>query len=141
MVTQGVRLDLHSKNRIGLVSDITRVFRENGLSISRIEVATQGDKAYGSFYVTDASGLNASPTTVELVTREIGESIIAVHKSPSRVPHDHGSSSRTAPKTNSARVQQQQQQQREEDRPRFSIGSLLWSQLGRFSSNFGPVRS
>ncbi|XP_015890428.3 ACT domain-containing protein ACR1 isoform X1 [Ziziphus jujuba] len=140
-ISHGVRLDLHSKNRIGLVSDITRVFRENGLSISRIEVATQGDKAYGSFYVTDASGLNASPTTVELVTREIGESIIAVHKSPSRVPHDHGSSSRTAPKTNSARVQQQQQQQREEDRPRFSIGSLLWSQLGRFSSNFGPVRS
>lgn len=138
MLQQGVRLDLRTKNRIGVVSDITRVIRENGLSISRIEVATKGDEAYGSFYVKDASGLDVSPTTVELVTKEIGGSIIAVHKSPSRVPHA-SSSSRTAPKTNNTRLQQQQLE--EEDRPRFSIGSLLWSQLGRFSSNFGPIRS
>lgn len=126
LAVQGVRLDLRSKNRMGLISDITRVFRENGLSISRIEVATKGDKAFGSFYVTDASGVDVNPRTVELVTKEIGASIIAVHKSPNWVPH--GTSSKTSTRVN-------------EDRPRFSIGSLLWSQFERLSSNFGPIRS
>ncbi|KAJ7952726.1 ACT domain-containing protein [Quillaja saponaria] len=32
-VSHGLRLDVSTKNRMGLLSDITRVFRENGLSI------------------------------------------------------------------------------------------------------------
>lgn len=110
---------------MGLLSEITRVFRESGLSISRIEVSTREDRAVGSIYVTDASGHDVNPKTVELAIKEIGGSIIAIHKSPS-----WGSSPSASPRVAHTRV---------EDGPRFSLGSLLWSQLERFSSSFGPT--
>lgn len=125
-MVQGLRLDLCSQNRMGLLSDITRVFRENGLSISRIEVATQGEKAVGSIYVMDAAGHDVNQNTVELAIKEIGGSIIAIHKSP-----NWGSFQSTSPRTADNQVQ---------DAPRFSLGSLLWSQLERISSTFGPIR-
>ncbi|POO00674.1 ACT domain containing protein [Trema orientale] len=125
-ISLGLRLDLCSRNRMGLLSDITRVFRENGLSISRIEVATQSDRAVGSIYVTDAWGHDVNPDTVELAIKEIGGSIIAIHKSSS-----WGTSPSISPRTDDSRV---------EEVPRFSLGSLLWSQLERFSSSFGPIR-
>ncbi|RZC57008.1 hypothetical protein C5167_004311, partial [Papaver somniferum] len=37
---KGLKLDVCTKNRLGLLSDITRVFRENGLSVSREEIST-----------------------------------------------------------------------------------------------------
>ncbi|KAI3970254.1 hypothetical protein MKX01_023901 [Papaver californicum] len=47
---QGVRLELCANNRVGLLSDITRIFRENGLFIVRADVATEGGKATNAFY-------------------------------------------------------------------------------------------
>lgn len=124
-----MRLDLCGKNRMGLLSDITRVFRENGLTIMRMEVAEQGERAYGSFYVTDASGHDVNPKSVEMVTKEMGKSIIAINKTPEWVPDaspSKGSTSRANPKV--------------EDAPKFSLGSLIRSQFERFSNNFGPIR-
>lgn len=121
MNVQGLRLDIRSKNRLGLLSDITRVFRENGLSIRMAEIWIQGERASGSFYVTDISGREVNPNTVELMTKEIGGTIMAVYKSSS-VPA-------SMPPASPNRV---------ENRARFSLGSL-WSQIERFSSTFGPV--
>lgn len=106
------------------------MFRENGLSMSRIEITTRDDKAFGSIYVTDASGNDVDPETVELAITEIGGSIIAVHRSPDWVPRR--SSPSTRPEIAKREV---------EDRPRFSFGSLFWSQLERLSSSFRPIRS
>lgn len=115
---------------MGLFSDITRVFRENSLSMSRIEIATQDDRACGTIYVTDASGHDVDPKTVELAIKEIGGSIIAIHKSPDSVPPD--SSPSKTPNIANDKV---------EDGSRFSFGSLLWSQLEWVSSSFRPMRS
>ncbi|KAJ8765491.1 hypothetical protein K2173_014613 [Erythroxylum novogranatense] len=132
-VSHGLRLDVCTNNRMGLLSDMTRVFRENGLSISRAEIGTHGDKAVGSFYVTDASGYDVSQHTVELVRKEIGGSVLVVNKSPGWTPKAPSiSSSISRTKTDSVD---------EEDKPRFSLGTLLWSQLERLSSNFGSIRS
>uniref|UniRef100_A0A2P2NZH9 ACT domain-containing protein n=1 Tax=Rhizophora mucronata TaxID=61149 RepID=A0A2P2NZH9_RHIMU len=111
---------------MGLLSNMTRVFRENGLSVSRAEIGIHGDKAVGSLYVTDASGYDVSPHAVEQVRAEIGRSILVVNKSPGWTPRTASMSS-----INSA----------DKDKPKFSLGSLLWSQLERLSSNFGSIRS
>ncbi|KAM1733457.1 hypothetical protein COP1_018945 [Malus domestica] len=118
-IPQGLRLDLCAKNRMGLLSDVTRVLREYGLSISRISLGIRG-------YI--------SPSTVKLVTKEIGDSVIAVHKSQKCALE--GSLSRTSQK-----VANRREEEEEEERPRFSLGSLVWSHLERLSSSFGPVGS
>ncbi|CBI29515.3 hypothetical protein VitviT2T_010864 [Vitis vinifera] len=125
-VTHGLRLDIRIKNRLGLLSDITRVFRENGLSIRMAEIGIHGERASGSFYVTDVSGRDVSPNTVELIRKEIGGTIMAVNKS-SVPPSLPASPSRDRSTASSV-----------ENRPRFSLGTL-WSQIERFSSNFGPI--
>ncbi|CAK9320482.1 unnamed protein product [Citrullus colocynthis] len=132
-VSHGLRLELCTLNRVGLLSDITRVFRENGFSISTIDVGTNGDRAVGSIFITDASGhdVDVDPQMLELVLKEIGGSI-AVVQEPSN-QHDRASSSRANQGTKVTRV--------EEDKPRFSLGNLLWSQLERLSSNFGSIKS
>ncbi|GMY11940.1 ACT domain-containing protein ACR1 [Fagus crenata] len=126
-VSHGMRLEICTQNRMGLLSDITRVLRENGLSISRVELETRGDTAVGSFYVKDVSGHDVNPNIVEAVKREIGGSVLAVRKSPKWAPQ--ASSSRTGQNTKGGI----------EDRPKFSLGSLLWSQLERLSGNFGHI--
>ena len=117
---------------MGLLSDITRVFRENGLSISAIDVGTNGERAVGSIYVTDASrhDVDVDPQMLELVLKEIGGSVAIVQ----------GPSNRDD-QTSSSRVDQGTKVTRVEDKPKFSLGNLLWSQLERLSSNFGSIKS
>ncbi|CAL9107383.1 unnamed protein product [Musa textilis] len=75
----GLRLDISTRDRRGLLSDITRVLRENGLSLTRAECATRGERAVGTFLVTDASGGgNVHPKRMEAVREELGESITLV---------------------------------------------------------------
>lgn len=124
-----MRLDVCTQNKRGLLSDLTRVFRENGLSITRAEIGTHGERAIGSFYVTDASGHDVNPRTVELVRQEIGGSALVVNKSPDRTSR---ASSSSINRSSSSEV---------EERPRFSLGNLLWSQLERLSGNFGLIKS
>lgn len=115
-------MDIRIKNRVGLLSDITRVFRENGLSIRMAEIGVYGEKASGSFYLTDVWGRDVHPNTVELIRKEIGGTIISVLPSLAASP----SRDRSSPASGV------------ENGPRFSLGSL-WSQIERFSSNFSPV--
>ncbi|KAF5181371.1 Act domain-containing protein acr3 [Thalictrum thalictroides] len=126
-VSHGLRLDLCTQNRVGLLSDITRVFREHGMSLSRADLGTRGDQAIGSFYVADSSGNAVDSKTVELVRNEIGETILKVNKSSVWDTLRYSSSSARNIETNTARSS--------------SLGGLLWAQLERLSSNFGPIRS
>ncbi|KAL6993877.1 hypothetical protein U1Q18_011988 [Sarracenia purpurea var. burkii] len=131
-VSHGLRLDISARNRPGLLADITRAFRENGLSVARAEMGKRGERAVGSFYVTDVSGQDVHPETIDLVRGEIGGTVVAVNKSPERSPQQTSTRSSTS-KNKCSNV--------EEDRPRLSLGTLLWSQLERLSSNFRPIKS
>ncbi|KOM44934.1 hypothetical protein LR48_Vigan06g024000 [Vigna angularis] len=130
-VSHGLRMDIVTENRAGLLSNVTRVFRENGLSISRFEIGTEGGKAVGSFFVTDCSGEEVNPNIVELVRQETGGSVVIDHKSPHRLHQSSSSSSSVIHQTTDT----------EEGKPKFSLGSLLWSRLERLSGGFGPIRS
>ncbi|KAF2292944.1 hypothetical protein GH714_029999 [Hevea brasiliensis] len=73
---EGIRLELCGEDRFGLLSEVTRIFRENGLSVTRAEVTTRGSQAVNVFYVTDASGHPVKSETIEIVRKEIGLTIL-----------------------------------------------------------------
>ncbi|CAK9879205.1 unnamed protein product [Sphagnum jensenii] len=79
---EGLRLELCTHDRVGLLSHVTRVFRENGLSVTRADVATQDDKAVNVFYVINASGDPMDANIVETLRRELGQSILEVKETP-----------------------------------------------------------
>ncbi|GFP85482.1 act domain-containing protein acr8 [Phtheirospermum japonicum] len=53
--SQGVRLELCTSNRKGLLADVTRTFRENELNVTRVEISTATDMMLNIFYVTRPS--------------------------------------------------------------------------------------
>ncbi|KAK2417065.1 ACT domain-containing protein ACR8 [Trifolium repens] len=53
---KGVRLELSTEDRQGLLAEVMRTFRENGLNVTRADIATIGYLAANTFYVTDAIG-------------------------------------------------------------------------------------
>ncbi|XP_042517049.1 ACT domain-containing protein ACR1-like isoform X2 [Macadamia integrifolia] len=126
--SHGLRLDVCTGNRVGLLSDVTRVFREHGLSVASAEIGTRGERAIGSFHVTDVSGNEVDSKTVELVRREIGGTILEVQKIPAWLSR---SSSCSSSSSSGSSV---------EKRPRFSLGGLLWAKLERLSNNLGSIR-
>lgn len=77
---QGLRLYLCTTDRPGLLTEVTRTFRENGLSVTRAEVSTQGDKAVNTFYVTDVNGLPVDLKKVEAIRKE--NPFLEVHAVP-----------------------------------------------------------
>ncbi|KAJ8500267.1 hypothetical protein OPV22_010819 [Ensete ventricosum] len=70
--SEGTRLELCIEDRPGLLSDVTRTFRENGLLVTRAEASTKGDMASDVFYVTDAAGQAADAKAIEAVRLRIG---------------------------------------------------------------------
>lgn len=70
--SEGLRLELCTADRRGLLTEVTREFRENGLSITRAEVSTRGETAANVFYVTDSAGYPVNPKVIEAVRQRIG---------------------------------------------------------------------
>lgn len=83
---QGLELQLCTDDRIGLLSDITRIFRENSLCIKRAEISTKGGKAKDTFYVTDVTGNPVDPKIIDSVRRQIGQSALQVKYDSSLAP-------------------------------------------------------
>nr|XP_043640265.1 ACT domain-containing protein ACR6 isoform X2 [Erigeron canadensis] len=72
--SEALELELCTADRVGLLSDITRIFRENSLSIKRAEISTEGGKVKDKFYVTDMTGNSpVDPKTIESIQRQIGK--------------------------------------------------------------------
>lgn len=108
-------MELCADNRVGLLSDITRVLRENGLTVVRADVETQGEKSVNAFYVRDISGNEVDMEFVELMKKEMGP--IALHvQNDTKVPSSPS------------------------ERSRFSLGDILKSQIDRFSQNFIAIK-
>lgn len=114
--SEGIRLELCSEDRVGLLSDVTRIFRENGLSVTRAEVTTRGSQAVNVFYVIDASGCRVKSETIEAVRKEIGLTIL-------RVKDD--AYSKSPP----------------EESGRFSLGNIFRSSSEKFLYNLGLIKS
>ncbi|KAJ6817290.1 ACT domain-containing protein ACR3 isoform X1 [Iris pallida] len=75
-VSEGFSLELCGRDRVGLLSDVTRVLREYGLSVTRADVMTVGEQAMNVFYVSDASGNPVDMKTIEGLRREIGHTVM-----------------------------------------------------------------
>lgn len=116
-VCEGIRLELCANNRVGLLSDITRVLRENGLAVVRADVATQGEKAVNAFYVRAISGNNVDMKFIKSMEREMGGPIDLEVKNETVMIKP------SSP-----------------EKSYFSIGNMLKSQIERFSHSFVPIR-
>ncbi|XP_014522297.1 ACT domain-containing protein ACR3 isoform X2 [Vigna radiata var. radiata] len=75
-VSEGVSLELCAKDRVGLLSEVTRILRENGLTVCRAGVSTRGEQALNVFYVRDASGNPVDMKTMEALGKEIGKTMM-----------------------------------------------------------------
>ncbi|XP_029122486.1 ACT domain-containing protein ACR3 isoform X2 [Elaeis guineensis] len=75
-VSEGFSLELCGRDRVGLLSDVTRVLREYGLTVTRADVTTIGEQAMNVFYVRDASGNPVDMKTIEALRREIGHTVM-----------------------------------------------------------------
>ncbi|CAK8539615.1 unnamed protein product [Lathyrus sativus] len=130
-VSHGLRVDICTQNRMGLLSKVTRVIQKNGLSIPRVEIGTRGENVVGTFYVTDPLKHEVNPKIVELLRKECGGSVDIVidHKCPCGLSRSWSSPPITSENNGSI-----------EDKRKTSIGSMLWSHIGKFSSNFSPIK-
>lgn len=127
---QGVKLELCAENRVGLLSDISRVLRENGLTVVRADVETQGQKSLNAFYVRDISGNKIDMEFVESVKKEMRPIHLEVKN------EDSAEDRSVAAHEQLALVAPQQQPQAH----RFSLGEILRSQIERLSHNFVPTK-
>ncbi|KAL3647253.1 ACT domain-containing protein acr8 [Castilleja foliolosa] len=78
--SQGVRLELSVDDRKGLLADVMRTFRENGLNVTSAEISTTMGRALNVFYVTDAIGGPVDPKIIESVREKVGLSNLRVEE-------------------------------------------------------------
>jgi predicted amino acid-binding ACT domain protein len=90
---QGFTLELCGRDRVGLLSDVTRVLREHGLTVTRADVTTVGGQAINVFYVRDASGEPVDMKTIEGLRVQVGHTVMLNVK---KVPSSPSSSSAAA---------------------------------------------
>ncbi|KAI4307201.1 hypothetical protein L6164_030413 [Bauhinia variegata] len=92
-VSEGVSLELCTKDRVGLLSEVTRILRENGLTVRRAGISTIGEQALNVFYVRDASGNPVDMKIIETLRKEIGQTMMVnVKKVPNnaKAPETRG---------------------------------------------------
>ncbi|CAN4077218.1 unnamed protein product [Withania somnifera] len=80
--SEGVRLELCTGDKQGLLADVTRTFRENGLNVTRAEISTTGDSALNIFYITDVRGNTVDSMIIESVRGKIGWTDLKVKELP-----------------------------------------------------------
>uniref|UniRef100_A0A6N2MIE4 ACT domain-containing protein ACR n=1 Tax=Salix viminalis TaxID=40686 RepID=A0A6N2MIE4_SALVM len=103
---QGLQLELLTDDHFGLLSDITRTLRENGLCAKRAEISTKNGKAKHNFIVTDVSGNPVEPKTIYLIRQQMGQSVIQVkgnlntRKFPLREPFSNAQVSKISGSSN-----------------------------------------
>ncbi|XP_060175507.1 ACT domain-containing protein ACR2 [Lycium barbarum] len=120
-VCEGIRLELCANNRVGLLSDITRVLRENGLAVVRADIATEGGRARNIFYLRDISGNNIDMKFVKSMKTEMGEIDVAVN-------NETTTTATTTTKTSMTRGSSFR-----------SLGDLMKSQFEKLSHNFVAI--
>uniref|UniRef100_A0A0A9DUC3 ACT domain-containing protein ACR n=1 Tax=Arundo donax TaxID=35708 RepID=A0A0A9DUC3_ARUDO len=74
-VSEGVKLELCTNDKVGLLSEVTRIFRENSLTVTRAEVSTRGRMAVNTFYVRGSAGEVVDQKTIDAIRQAIGQNI------------------------------------------------------------------
>ncbi|XP_042440088.1 ACT domain-containing protein ACR6-like [Zingiber officinale] len=69
--SEGLALELREDGKFSL-PEITRVFRENGLTIRRAEISREGAQVADNFYVSETSGSPVDPDKIDLIRRQLG---------------------------------------------------------------------
>jgi nucleoside diphosphate kinase len=77
-----LELELRTEDRVGLLSDITRIFRENGLTIKRAKISTDGGEVIDTFYLSEVSGNPVDTKTIETIRTQIGQQMVQVKHNP-----------------------------------------------------------
>jgi hypothetical protein len=72
---QGVKLELCTNDKVGLLSEVTRIFRENSLTVTRAEVTTRGRMAVNTFYVRGSAGEAVDQKAIDSIREAIGHSL------------------------------------------------------------------
>ncbi|KAJ1279497.1 hypothetical protein BS78_04G161400 [Paspalum vaginatum] len=80
-VSEGFTLELCGRDRVGLLSDVTRVLREHGLTVARADVTTMGGQATNVFYVRNSSGQPVDMKTIEGLRVQVGQTVMLNVKS------------------------------------------------------------
>ncbi|CAO2162605.1 unnamed protein product [Urochloa humidicola] len=78
--SDGLELEVRTEDRVGVLSEITRVFRENSLSIIRAAIATRDGTAEDTFYVSDTYGNPVDGRTMDAVGEQLGNAVLRVKK-------------------------------------------------------------
>ncbi|CAO2192259.1 unnamed protein product [Urochloa humidicola] len=86
--SDGLELEVRTEDRVGVLSEITRVFRENSLSIIRAAIATRDGTAEDTFYVSDAYGNPVDGRTMDAVGEQLGKAVLRVKKRGRGGSHD-----------------------------------------------------
>lgn len=68
-----LELEVRGCDRAGLLSDVTRIFRENGLTIRRAEIGSQAGQALDTFYLADTGGQPVQAKTIDAIRKQVGE--------------------------------------------------------------------
>ncbi|KAJ7529068.1 hypothetical protein O6H91_15G032700 [Diphasiastrum complanatum] len=118
-ISEGLRLELCTRDRVGLLSEVTRIFRENGLSVTRADVSTRGNMAVNTFFVTDMSGNPVDRKVLESIREELGQTMLQVKDSS-----DYG-----------------KPLSRESSRSKFSLGDFFRSHSERLLYTLGLAKS
>lgn len=71
-VSEVIQLRFRANDRVGLLSKISGILRENGLVIVRADIKSQGEKTMNNFYVRDIAGKTIDAKLVEAMERQIG---------------------------------------------------------------------
>ncbi|KAJ0753428.1 putative [Protein-PII] uridylyltransferase [Helianthus annuus] len=72
--SEALELELCAEDQVGLLSEITRIFRENSLCIKRAEISTENGRAKDTFYVTNTTGDGpVDPRTIDSIRKQIGK--------------------------------------------------------------------
>ncbi|MED6144704.1 hypothetical protein PIB30_017973 [Stylosanthes scabra] len=122
---EGIQLEFCGEDRVGLLSDVTRIFRENGLSVIRAEVTTRDSKAMNVFYVADAYGAPVKPETIEAVRKEIGFTILHVKNNNNTNNHNNNNDVLSSSKDTTT----------PQESGRFSLSNLFRMRSDKFFSN------
>ncbi|XP_018717502.2 ACT domain-containing protein ACR6 isoform X2 [Eucalyptus grandis] len=76
--SEGLELELCAEDRVGLLADVTRLFRENGLCVKRAEISTKDGKAKDTFYVSDVTGSPVDLKIIDSIRHQIVPSVLQV---------------------------------------------------------------
>ncbi|WOL00735.1 hypothetical protein Cni_G09448 [Canna indica] len=77
------------EDSVGVLSDVTRIPRENGLTIKRAEISTSEGKAVDRFYLSEMSGNDVDAKTIDSIRSELGQTVLKVKQNnllPTKAP-------------------------------------------------------